>query len=94
MNVFNVKCAACGALYNDIVVNGVSKLLHAGLESLADKSATPKPDCVRHRDYVLFQSCTHCCPDIFGDCPVCELADSNASKKIGIPTTKPCLCAK
>lgn len=92
MNRFDVICPGCRTLYQDIVVDGLSLLLHKGLRNVSDSSSLPTPRCVRVYNYVEFLVCRHCCPETFADCPICILEHSNSPRPVGKPTNNRCFC--
>lgn len=90
MNKFEVICPGCRTLYEDIVVHGLSMLLHRGLRNENDESTLPTPSCVRLYSYVAFETCGHCCPETFGECPECSLKPPEINHEIGVPTQTGC----
>lgn len=93
MNYFSVICPGCGALYNDVVENVKTKLLHRGLQSTTDKSELPTSNCIAYHDYIIF-NCGHCCPDVFDACRACRLGHPKALDPPGhqLSERKECYC--
>jgi hypothetical protein len=92
MNLFRYLCKGCGALYNDRHEHGMSKLVHRGLANSDDASPLPTPKCVPYHDYVIFEPCGHCCPDVFASCRACKLGFPNSERGPGRPTGLACFC--
>lgn len=92
MNLFRVRCAGCNTLYNDFVSKGKTILLHAGVISLEDNRPLPTPRCVKSYDYVVFQECGHCSPEVFEDCRACDLGYIGKVDIPGSPTKEQCSC--
>jgi hypothetical protein len=92
MNFFGYKCPACGALYQDVVEKAKTKLVHFGLISSHDDGDLPTSECIRYHDYVRFEPCGHCCPDVFGRCRACILGYEGARERPGRPSQLECLC--
>lgn len=91
-NFFEYICPSCGGLYQDIIENGRSMLLHKGLTSSKDKTALPTNKCVPYHKYVVFQPCGHCCPEVFDECRPCKRGFPGASNSPGYPTNIECRC--
>jgi len=92
MNLFGYVCPACGAPYQDIIEKAKTKLVHFGLISSRDDTELPTSECIRYHDYVRFEPCGHCCPDIFGRCRACILGYEGALDRPGRPSQVGCLC--
>jgi TIR domain len=92
MNLFRFLCKSCGALYQDRDEHGATKLVHRGLASSEDRSPLPTPGCVPHHDYVVFEPCGHCCPEVFALCRACKLGYPNWERGPGQPTNVACFC--
>lgn len=92
MNIFKVKCKGCNTLYNDIIEKGKSILLHKGLSSSKDDSLLPTPECIKVYDYVVFQECGHCSPEVFEECRACKLGYVGKLENPGYPTDEQCFC--
>lgn len=86
MNKYRVKCPGCGHYYVEKIFQGFSILLHPGYSVGDPKENLPTSQCVGSFDYVIFDSCKHCCPQSFAVCPECD------SRPIGIPSKAPCRC--
>jgi hypothetical protein len=92
MNLFRYLCPSCGGFYNDVIENGKSKLLHRGLNSSSDPSKLPTPQCIPSHDYVVFEHCGHCCPEIFAECRACKLGYPGTLHRPGHPSVEACYC--
>ena len=92
MNWLRYLCPSCGGMYNDVIEEGKTKLLHRGLESSADKSKLPSENCIPYHDYVLFKPCGHCCPEVFAECRACKLGYPGSLKRPSHPSRKDCYC--
>ena len=92
MNLFKVRCKSCKTLYNDVIENGKSILLHAGFSSSNDQNLLPTPECIKVYDYVVFQDCGHCSPEVFEECRACKLGYVGKYIISGSPTEEKCYC--
>jgi len=86
-NKFKLKCPGCPHVYVDTLIEGVTKLIHPGYTYGDPSPKLPTARCVACVDYVLFEACQHCCPEVFAECPQCTTG------VVGNPTTKPCRCS-
>ena len=92
MNLFRYLCPSCGGAYKDVVENEKTRLVHRGLKDSRDKSEMPTPGCIRFHEYVWFDPCGHCCPEVFAECRACKLGYPRASRRPGLPSEEPCYC--
>lgn len=90
--IFVFLCPQCQSPYHTVVENGKSKFLHQGLTSTKDKTRLSSPNCIPYHDYLVFQPCGHCCPDVFGECRACKLGLPGAIAKPSHPTKEDCYC--
>jgi TIR domain len=90
--VFDYLCPFCKAPYRTIEENGKSKFVHKGVTSTRDKVSLPTTECVPHHDYVVFQPCGHCCPDVFDKCRACKLGLPGTIERVSLPTLDECHC--
>jgi hypothetical protein len=85
VNRFQVRCEGCQHSYQSAIIQGIKKLLHAKVDVDNIQNATlPTPHCVLSYDYVRFDPCNHCCPEVFELCP--ESHTTTAGK----PTSENC----
>lgn len=84
MSLFNILCPACGSFYKDIKQKNKSVLVHV--------SPLSNRQCVPTYGYVLFEPCKHCCPETFGECPLCELQFPGFVAERGTPSVSTCRC--
>lgn len=70
VNRFRVRCEGCQHYYQTAVIDGLRKLLHAkvSLEQV-DHPTLPTKQCRLMYDFVRFDPCDHCCPEVFELCP-------------------------
>jgi hypothetical protein len=85
VNRYRVRCLDCDHFYQTALIGGFLKLLHARVEPNDLENPTlPTPTCRLTYDFVRFEPCNHCCPEVFADCP--ELH----TDKAGRPTKDSC----
>jgi hypothetical protein len=70
VNRFRVRCGACQHFYQTAIIDGLMKLLHAKVDvEHPDRGALPTKECRLLYDFVRFDPCNHCCPEVFELCP-------------------------
>ena len=70
VNRFRVQCQGCDHYYQTALVGERQILLHAKVDPARIENARlPTPRCRLSYDYVLFEPCDHCCPEVFANCP-------------------------
>jgi hypothetical protein len=85
MNRYLVRCNACQHYYQSVVVGGLRKLLHAKVElDQLNNPSLPTKQCRLMYDFVRFDPCNHCCPEVFELCP------ESHSGAVGKPTSDNC----
>ena len=85
LNKFQVRCGGCNHPYQTAIIDGLKKLLHAKVDpNHLDGVALPTKQCRLMYDFVRFQPCNHCCPEVFELCP--EAHDGSP----GTPTKDAC----
>ena len=86
INRFHVRCQSCDHVYQTAFVAGLLKLLHAKVDpNQLDHSDLPTPSCRLSYDFVRFDPCNHCCPEVFALCP-----ESHDATRAGRPTRDTC----
>ena len=70
VNRFRVQCEGCQHYFQTVVIAGLQKLLHAkvSVDDL-DHPNLPTKQCRLMYDFVRFDPCNHCCPEVFALCP-------------------------
>lgn len=85
VNRFHVRCEACKHYFQTAALGGFLKLVHAAVDvNQLDSQNLPTPQCRLMYDFVRFDPCNHCCPEVFELCP--EAHDAVA----GRPTQENC----
>ena len=85
VNRFHVRCQSCDHFYQTALIGGVLKLLHAKVDpNQLNNPSLPTPYCHLSYDFVRFDPCNHCCPEVFAECP--KLHESTP----GRPTKSSC----
>jgi hypothetical protein len=70
VNRFRVRCDGCQHYYQTAVIAGLLKVVHAKVDpNHLDNASLPTKQCRLMYDYVLFDPCGHCCPEVFALCP-------------------------
>lgn len=70
VNRFKVQCRACNHFYQTALVDGSWMLVHATVDpNRLDEAQLPTPQCRLSYDFVRFDPCNHCCPEVFAFCP-------------------------
>jgi hypothetical protein len=85
VNRFHVRCEGCQHYYQTTIIGGFWKLLHAKVDpNHLDDARLPTAQCRLAYDFVRFDPCNHCCPEVFAVCP-----ESHAGAA-GAPTQDNC----
>lgn len=85
VNRFKVKCSGCDHFYQTVIIYGYQKLLHAKVDpDHLDDVILPTKECKLMHDFVRFDPCNHCCPEVFEFCP-----EPHSSSR-GTPTEDAC----
>ncbi len=92
MNFFRYLCKGCGVLYHDMREEGAIRLVHRGLTSSRDRADLPSTKCIPYHDYVVFEPCGHCCPEVFPICRACKLRLPGWQDPPGRPMSTACFC--
>lgn len=70
VNHYRVRCEGCDHFYQIALVGGFWRLLHAKVDpNQLQSPQLPTPKCRLMYDFVRFDPCNHCCPEVFADCP-------------------------
>jgi hypothetical protein len=85
VNRFHVRCEGCDHYYQTVLIAGLRKLLHAkvALDQI-DSAELPTKQCRLAYDFVRFDPCNHCCPEVFELCPESHMSAA------GRPTGENC----
>lgn len=85
VNRYRVRCEGCDHLYQTALIDGFFKLLHARVQpNEVQNPALPSHTCHLMYDFVRFDPCNHCCPEVFAECP------EPHTDKVGRPTKNAC----
>lgn len=70
INTFQIRCDSCQHYYQTASIDGFRKLLHAKVDpNQVENAILPTPRCHLMYDFVRFDPCNHCCPEVFAVCP-------------------------
>jgi hypothetical protein len=70
VNRFQVRCEGCQHYFQTVVIGGLQKLLHAKVDvNHLESPKLPTRECRLMYDFVRFDPCNHCCPEVFALCP-------------------------